>query len=218
MVAAKLANLPLGGNQHSEGTPIGVASQLLNVGERSIQRAKVVLRRGDPALVKQVEVGRVPVSVAEKQCYARESTDHSSETELKRNADDSAVHATQVEPSDEAAGGATTVELADTPSLIPDKDRSDLHAHAPQQEAEDRATDVTPEVNPAMQAGDEDIPTGLDRRPLGSEDQLKFDSVMMAWAKSTELRAALVGAWPVVGERFIVALREYIASASSPAM
>ena len=58
----------------------------------------------------------------------------------------------------------------------------------------------------------------LDRPPLGSEDQLKFNSVMSAWAKSTSPRAALVGASPVVLERFIAAIRADIAPASSPAM
>jgi hypothetical protein len=64
----------------------------------------------------------------------------------------------------------------------------------------------------------EDIPPFLDRRSLGSEDQLKFDSVMTAWANSNELQAALVAASPVVVERFVVTVRENIASASSPAM
>jgi len=36
MVAAKLATLKLGDNQHSEGLPIGRSSELLNVGERSV--------------------------------------------------------------------------------------------------------------------------------------------------------------------------------------
>jgi hypothetical protein len=44
----------------------------------------------------------------------------------------------------------------------------------------------------------EDIPPFLDRRSLGSEDQLKFDSVMTAWANSNELQAVLVGASPAL--------------------
>ena len=36
MVAAKLATLKLGDNQHSEGLPIGRSSELLNVGERTV--------------------------------------------------------------------------------------------------------------------------------------------------------------------------------------
>jgi ParB-like nuclease domain len=67
-----------------------------------------------------------------------------------------------------------------------------------------------PAVEKAAPTTNEDIPPFLDRRPLGSEDQLKFDSVMGAWAKSSELRAALVAASPVVLDRFIAKLREDI--------
>jgi N6-adenosine-specific RNA methylase IME4 len=64
MVAAKLATLKLGANQHSKGLPIGRASELLNVGERSAARARGVQQQGDPDLVRAVETGRVKVSVA----------------------------------------------------------------------------------------------------------------------------------------------------------
>jgi hypothetical protein len=65
---------------------------------------------------------------------------------------------------------------------------------------------------------DEDIPAFLDRRPLSPGDQLTLDAVMAAWADAIALRAALLGASPVVQERFVAALREDIASASSPVM
>jgi transposase len=66
MVAAKIANLERGDNQH---TPIGGTSQedaarLLNVGERSVQRAKKVLDEGSLILVSKVESGEVAVSTA----------------------------------------------------------------------------------------------------------------------------------------------------------
>jgi N6-adenosine-specific RNA methylase IME4/ParB-like chromosome segregation protein Spo0J len=64
MVAAKLAKMPIGANQHSEGLPIGRASALLNVGERSIARAKEVQEDGAPELVAAVEAGTVSVSAA----------------------------------------------------------------------------------------------------------------------------------------------------------
>lgn len=64
MVAAKLANLDLGGNQHSEGLPIGRASEMLNVGERSVARAKDVRARGSAELQEAVERGEVSVSAA----------------------------------------------------------------------------------------------------------------------------------------------------------
>jgi N6-adenosine-specific RNA methylase IME4 len=64
MVAAKLANLERGDNQHS---PIGETSQaqaaeLLNVGKRSVERAKEVRDHGADELISAVERGRVSVS------------------------------------------------------------------------------------------------------------------------------------------------------------
>jgi DNA modification methylase len=64
MVAAKLATLKLGANQHSEGPSIEGASRLLNVGHASVDRAKRVQRDGVPELVQAVERGDVKVSAA----------------------------------------------------------------------------------------------------------------------------------------------------------
>jgi N6-adenosine-specific RNA methylase IME4 len=64
VVAAKLATLRRGDNQHTEGLPIGRSSELLNVGERSIARAREVLDKGTPELAAAVERGRVSVSAA----------------------------------------------------------------------------------------------------------------------------------------------------------
>ena len=64
MVAAKLATLKLGDNQHSEGPSIEEASRLLNVGHASVERAKTVQRAGAPELVHAVEQGAVSVSAA----------------------------------------------------------------------------------------------------------------------------------------------------------
>jgi N6-adenosine-specific RNA methylase IME4 len=66
MVAAKLATLKRGDNQHS---PIGEtsqaeAAQLLNVGKRSVERAKEVREHGAPELQAAVERGAVSVSAA----------------------------------------------------------------------------------------------------------------------------------------------------------
>jgi hypothetical protein len=75
---------------------------------------------------------------------------------------------------------------------------------------------LPPAVDASTNASlDLEIPPGLDHRPLGPEDQLKFESAMTAWASSTELRAAMVSASPVVLERFIAAVREEIASSAS---
>jgi hypothetical protein len=48
MVAAKLATLKQGANQHSKGTTIVEASKALNVSDESILRAKTVQRQGTP--------------------------------------------------------------------------------------------------------------------------------------------------------------------------
>jgi N6-adenosine-specific RNA methylase IME4/ParB-like chromosome segregation protein Spo0J len=64
MVAAKLATLRRGDNQHTEGLPIGRSSELLNVGERSIARAREVLDRGAPELTAAVERGQISVTAA----------------------------------------------------------------------------------------------------------------------------------------------------------
>jgi len=66
MVAAKLATLKRGDNQHS---PVGETSQaqaaeLLNVGKRSVERAKEVRDHGAPELRAAVERGQVSVSAA----------------------------------------------------------------------------------------------------------------------------------------------------------
>src|SRR6516164_8735872 len=64
MVAAKLAKLRLGDNQHSEGSSIEGASRLLNVGHASVERAKTVQRAGTPELIHAVEQDAVSVSAA----------------------------------------------------------------------------------------------------------------------------------------------------------
>jgi N6-adenosine-specific RNA methylase IME4 len=64
MVAARLATLKLGDNQHSEGLPIGRGSELLNVGGRTVARAREVQSYGAPELVKAVEAGKVSVTAA----------------------------------------------------------------------------------------------------------------------------------------------------------
>lgn len=63
-VAAKLANISLGGNQHSEGMPIGRASELLNVSERTTARAVVVRDHGAVELQEKVASGAVAPSTA----------------------------------------------------------------------------------------------------------------------------------------------------------
>jgi len=67
MVAGKIANLPHGANQHSpigDSTTQADAAGLLNVGKRSVERAREVLDRGSPELVAAVQRGQVSVSAA----------------------------------------------------------------------------------------------------------------------------------------------------------
>lgn len=72
IVAAKLATMERGDNQHTkEDTPNGGTSEdqsaaLLSVSVRSLQRAKHVLSNGSAALATAVESGDVPVSLAER--------------------------------------------------------------------------------------------------------------------------------------------------------
>jgi N6-adenosine-specific RNA methylase IME4/ParB-like chromosome segregation protein Spo0J len=65
MVAAKLATLRDGQRADLvQGLSIGRASELLNVGERSVARAREIQQQGDPDLVRAVKTGRVKVSLA----------------------------------------------------------------------------------------------------------------------------------------------------------
>jgi hypothetical protein len=72
MIAAKLANLRLGANQHAGGSAnlptrpvsLGQAADMLNVSERSVRTARTIRDSGAPELVAAVERGEVPVSAA----------------------------------------------------------------------------------------------------------------------------------------------------------
>lgn len=65
MAAARIANLPLGSNQHSaEGVPIGTGSKMLNASVRSTMRARKVIEKGSKDLQRAVDHGDLPVSRA----------------------------------------------------------------------------------------------------------------------------------------------------------
>jgi hypothetical protein len=66
ILAARLADLRVGSNQHSAGLPIGRACQLLHVKERSVGRARKIVGRGIPELVQAVESGKVSLSAGEQ--------------------------------------------------------------------------------------------------------------------------------------------------------
>lgn len=70
LVAARIANLPRGSNQHAsiEAPSQAEASELLNVSRPSVQRARQVLDHGTPALVQAVDrqyQGRRPTASIE---------------------------------------------------------------------------------------------------------------------------------------------------------
>jgi len=67
MVAAKIATLPKGANQHTAPANLPTqpeAAALLNVSERSVRSARRVVEEGAPELVEAVQRGRVSVSAA----------------------------------------------------------------------------------------------------------------------------------------------------------
>jgi hypothetical protein len=61
MVAARIATLPKGANQHGENSPSKTQSEaaaLLNISRDSVKAARVVLEKGSPELVKAVDRGQ----------------------------------------------------------------------------------------------------------------------------------------------------------------
>jgi ParB-like chromosome segregation protein Spo0J len=111
MVAVKLATLlQAGNNQHSEGLPTGRSSELLNVGERSVDRAREVQEHGIPELVHAVELGAVSVSAAadvatlsvqeQREIVAR------GEREILRAAQDIRARKAEIRPSTRTEIGA----------------------------------------------------------------------------------------------------------------
>jgi hypothetical protein len=90
MVAAKLANLGQGANQHTKGQAPSIegASKLLSVGHASVERAKAVLAKGDPSLVDAVQRGEMSVSAAAaqaKQQTQQQSSSPQSTTQQQSN-------------------------------------------------------------------------------------------------------------------------------------
>ena len=66
MVAARLANLPLGSNQHAQicAPSQDSAAEMLNVSRRTVQHARAVLEHGAPELATAVDTGVIAVSNA----------------------------------------------------------------------------------------------------------------------------------------------------------
>ena len=101
MVAAKLATIRLGENQHTIGSanlPTHRAAELLNVSERTVRHARDVREGGAPELVRAVETGAVSVSAAADMAslpveVQRELLAHCDPREVKRVAQ--ALHASE---------------------------------------------------------------------------------------------------------------------------
>jgi ParB-like chromosome segregation protein Spo0J len=88
MVAANLSSLVLGANQHTKaGLSAKEASALLKVGTASIERAKAILRSGDPELIKAVTTGKVSVAVAAAAQTAKKKNGKSSDTKPETEED-----------------------------------------------------------------------------------------------------------------------------------
>jgi hypothetical protein len=64
MASARISTILKGGNQHSEGVPIGTSSEMVNASERSTKRARKVIKEGSKALQQAVDNGDVSVSRA----------------------------------------------------------------------------------------------------------------------------------------------------------
>lgn len=116
LVAARLARLPLGSNQHP---PIGEASlscsaaaTQLNVGTRSVERAREVVAHGIPELVTAVDRGEVAVSTAAS--LARLPADAQREV-LTRTPDEIRAIAREVQARIKDAGvcGPSAVKIFD---------------------------------------------------------------------------------------------------------
>jgi ParB-like chromosome segregation protein Spo0J len=84
MVAANLSNLVLGANQYTKaGLSAKEASALLKVGTASIERAKAILKSGDPELIKDVTKGKVSVAAAAQTAKKKNGKTQSSEPETE---------------------------------------------------------------------------------------------------------------------------------------
>ena len=75
MVAAKLANMPLGGaayrsaNLQTDQVSQSTAAELLNVSTRTVANAKRVMEDATPELMQAVERGAVSVSAAAENAF-----------------------------------------------------------------------------------------------------------------------------------------------------
>lgn len=104
MIAARLANLPVGANQHSkEGGPkeppsIEEAAKRMNVGISSVKRAKKIQDKGSAEVIAAVESGELKVTTAAE--FVDEEPDKRQQTKIVRKGS-GAVKEYITEPKDE---------------------------------------------------------------------------------------------------------------------
>lgn len=103
MVAAKLAKLKLGDNQHKkEGVQICTpsiedAASMLSVGRTSVAMAKKILEHGSKEIIEAVEQGELPVSFTAK--VVAEEPDKKTQTQLLKTGGKAALKEHITEPS-----------------------------------------------------------------------------------------------------------------------
>jgi hypothetical protein len=227
MVAAKVADLKRGANQHSEGLPIGRTAHLLNVGERTVARAKEVMNRGVPELVSAVERGQVAVSAAAAICRMPESEQRQilgpdGPTEANGKARTTKLRKLAGrktgKPIKPNAAAGDMVPAAEADRLKAELAAATERVNHLERELKDARASAAraPGIDTSVKATTcEDIPPFLDRRPFPAEDQLAFDAIKAAW--DSHVQPLLQSASAVVRERFNGALRAYLAGLSSAA-
>jgi hypothetical protein len=228
IVAARLAALKRGANQHSQGLPIGRAADLLNVGERSVARAREVLRGGVPELVAAVEAGEIAVSAGADISGMPESEQHKMVASISggstnadgeagiKKAGKSALRKTGKSKNQLGDGAGDVVPAAEMKKLKSELAAANERQRELEEELETaRVTALESRAASSIKISpDLEIPPFLDRRPLSAEGRAAFDSIMAAWTNSAA-QDALLRASPVVQERFIATVRAEIASARS---
>jgi hypothetical protein len=120
MVAARLADLQRGANQHFEGLPLGRAAELMNVGARSAARAREVLAHGDSKLVVAVESGGLTVTAAAA-LSRNQAAASSDDGDVKSDSPTASTNESALSVVEPSPSTSTMVEAASVPagSLAP---------------------------------------------------------------------------------------------------
>jgi ParB-like nuclease domain len=200
MVAALLAELPRGANQHTAaGMPIGTAAELMNVSKRSVARAKEVLRHGDATLVEAAKTGALTVSAAANRLR-----------KTKSNKENSAAGSQNEVEGDDDAAPTNVSPLLDREK----KARWERIAKA-------AAANVNRTVPGAVSDEILTSPPFLDQQDpntVNAKNDAAFASLTAAWEKAAELRRAWATAPAIVRDHFIVNVLRRQSDEESPAV